>query len=421
MPYKDPVAERLAARERMRRFRQRQKQKKASSNVVQLPEPADPVGELARWAREVLRVPPGHPAAGQPMVLPSYIEDFLRAGWGAHESACAVARKNAKSAGCAILCLGFLVGPLRQPGWRGAIASLSKEKSDELRTQVESIALASGLDGLRFRRSPYPGKVISSTGTLECLSSDRSAGHASSFDLVIVDETGLFPERSRELLAGLRSSVSAKSGRCIHISVRGDSDLFREVLENPETVAHVHEAPVDCDLFDRDAWATANPTLGTIKSISYMEAEARRVSNVPSDEPSYRAFDMNAKLSPSREMILNPSELSRCIVEVEQLPERAGDVVIGLDAGEASSATAAVCIWPTTGRVETRMAFGDVPSLRDRGRHDGAAYEAMLDREDCAPIPAASFRSTCSLPISRTTFRGVAFTVWPATVTRTRR
>ena len=332
-------------------------------------------------------MPPGHPAAGQPMVLPSYIEDFLRAGWGAHESACAVARKNAKSAGCAILCLGFLVGPLRQPGWRGAIASLSKEKSDELRTQVESIALASGLDGLRFRRSPYPGKVISSTGTLECLSSDRSAGHASSFDLVIVDETGLFPERSRELLAGLRSSVSAKSGRCIHISVRGDSDLFREVLENPETVAHVHEAPVDCDLFDRDAWATANPTLGTIKSISYMEAEARRVSNVPSDEPSYRAFDMNAKLSPSREMILNPSELSRCIVEVEQLPERAGDVVIGLDAGEASSATAAVCIWPTTGRVETRMAFGDVPSLRDRGRHDGAAYEAMLDREELRTYP----------------------------------
>lgn len=262
MPYKDPVAARLAARERMRRYRQRQKQKKASSNVIQLPVPADPVGELARWAREVLRVPPGHPAAGQPMELPAYIERFLRDGWGAHESACTVARKNAKSAGCAILCLGFLCGPLRQPGWRGAIASLSKEKSDELRTQVEQIANASGLGELRFRRSPYPGKVISSTGTLECLSSDRTAGHASSFDLVIVDETGLFPERSRELLAGLRSSVSAKGGRVVHISVRGDSDLFREVLENPETVAHVHEAPVDCDLFGPGGVGRREPDVG---------------------------------------------------------------------------------------------------------------------------------------------------------------
>lgn len=86
---------------------------------------------------------------------------------------------------------------------------------------------------------------------------------------------------------------------------------------------------------------------------------------------------MNARSDPSREMILNPSELQRCIVD--ELPERQGDVVIGLDAGEASSATAAVCIWPTTGRTETRMAFGATPSLRDRGRHDGAAYEAMLD------------------------------------------
>ena len=375
----------MTARERQRRSRSKRKAQKPSGNVVQFPVPADPVGDLARWSREVLRVPPGHPAAGEPMVLPAYIEAFLREGWGAHESACAVARKNAKSAGCAILCLGFLCGPLRQPGWRGAIASLSMAKSDELRTQVEQIARASGLDELRFRRSPYPGKVISSTGTLECLSSDRTAGHASSFDLVVVDEVGLFPERARELLAGLRSSVSAKAGRVVHISVRGDSDLFREILDNPETVAHVYEAAADCDLFDRDAWATANPTLGVIKSITYMEAEARRVSNVPSDEGSFRAFDMNARLDPSREMILNPTELQRCIVE--ELPEREGDVVIGLDAGEASSATAAVCIWPSTGRTETRMAFGDKPSLRDRGRHDGAAYETMLDRRELHTYP----------------------------------
>ena len=172
--------------------------------------------------------------------------------------------------------------------------------------------------------------------------------------------------------------MSAKNGRVVHISVRGDSDLFREVLENPETVAHVYEAPVDADLFDRTAWKSANPTLGAIKSEKYMEAEARRVSNVPSDEPLVPPFDMNARLDPSREMILLPTELQRCFVE--ELPERRGDVVLGLDAGEATSATAATAIWPATGRTETWMSFGDHPSLRDRGRHDGAAYETMLDR-----------------------------------------
>ena len=122
--------------------------------------------------------------------------------------------KNAKSAVCAILALGHLCGPLRTPGWRGSIASITKEKAAELRNQVAQIAEASGLD-VTIRRSPYPGAIISATGMLETLSADRGAGHASGFDLVIVDETGLMPERSRELLAGLRSSVSAKGGRIV--------------------------------------------------------------------------------------------------------------------------------------------------------------------------------------------------------------
>ena len=35
----------------------------------------------------------------------------------------------------------------------------------------------------------------------------------------------------------------------------------------------------------------------------------------------------------------------------------------GFDFGEATSATAAVAIWPATGRFESWMAFGDMPAL----------------------------------------------------------
>ena len=262
MPYRDATAKRLAARERKRRERVRSR----SAAVLAFAMPDDPVGELAGWSRDVLKVPAGHPRAGEPMELPGFAVDFLRAGWGAHESALAIARKNAKSAICAVLALGFLVGPLRQAGWRGAVASLSKEKANELRVQIEAIAAASGLEGLRFRRAPYPGRVESATGSLEILSSDRAAGHASSFDLVIVDETGLMAERSRELLAGLRSSVSAKNGRVVHISVRGDSPLYREVLNNPATVTRIFEAPEGCAVDDEGAWRAANAGLGTIKA-----------------------------------------------------------------------------------------------------------------------------------------------------------
>ena len=160
---------------------------------------------------------------------------------------------------------------------------------------------------MKIRRSPYPGMIESATGSLDTLSADRAAGHASGYDLCLVDETGLFPLRARELLAGLRSSVSARNGKIRHISIRGDSILFREILENPSTATCVHAAPDGCDIANEAAWRAANPGLGTIKSLDYMRAEVARVRGAPSDEPSYRAYDLNQALSPTREAVCTPA------------------------------------------------------------------------------------------------------------------
>ena len=364
------------------------REKKRKAKALTAPDPvtlADPVAALSTWSKENLLVPVGHPLAGEPMTLPDFAADFLRVGWDSHESALTCGRKNAKSAICGVLGLGFLCGPLRRNGFRMAIASVSKEKANELRTQIQAIGEASKLTELNYKKSPYPGRIESLTGSIEVLSSDRNAGHSSSFDLVIVDETGLFPERARELLAGLRSSVSAKGGRIIHISVRGDSPLFDEILQNPMTTTAIFEAPADCELDDRAAWDAANPGLGTIKSLDYMAAEAARVAHVPTDEPSFRAYDLNARLNPSKEMIFSPDDLRACFVD--ELPPRRGKVYLGLDCGEASSATAAFAVWPETGRCESWMAFGDVPDLRERGKNDGANYVEMERRGELITYP----------------------------------
>ena len=62
------------------------------------------------------------------MALPDFAVDWLTESWDAHESALSTARKNAKTAIAAVTNLGYLVGPLRRPGWRGAIASLDKTR-----------------------------------------------------------------------------------------------------------------------------------------------------------------------------------------------------------------------------------------------------------------------------------------------------
>ena len=68
-------------------------------------------------------------------------------------------------------------------------------------------------------------------------------------------------------------------------------------------MSHVYEAPADCAIDDEGAWRAANPALGLVKSEAYMRAEVLRVAGVPSDEPSFRALDLNLEISPTREMV----------------------------------------------------------------------------------------------------------------------
>ena len=124
--YKDAAARQRACRARRAASRAHQLGGPVAVAVV---EHADPIGALATWAAATLIVPPGHPRAGYPMVLPPFAVAWLRASWDAHESALSTARKNVKSAIAAILALGYLCGPLKRLGWRGAIASLDKNKA----------------------------------------------------------------------------------------------------------------------------------------------------------------------------------------------------------------------------------------------------------------------------------------------------
>jgi len=392
-------------REYMRKRRAKAKAVKLAASVPN--PPADPAGMLAKWSRDVLKVPPGHPKSGQAMVLPDFAIDWLRESLaaGVRESGLFMGRKNAKSAICAVLLLGYLVGPLRTAGFRAGIASVDKLKANELRTQVEAIATASGLDGLRFLRSPAPGRVESETGSVDILSADKSAGHASGFDIALVDELGLLAERDRALISGLRTSTSAKNGRFLAISILGDAPFPVEMIgrqADPATVVHVYQAPEDCMLDDPVAWAAANPGLACgIKSLSYMRDESRRVLATPSDQAHFRAFDLNQPQSPAREMICAVGDWRACLVSADELPERDGRVCVGFDLGGSSSMTALAALWPGTGRLELWAAFPDTPKLATRAEVDNAPYEQMRERGELAlysgrVTPVGDFLKDCA-------------------------
>ena len=364
----------------------------SESTIEDAPPCSDPARAVEQWSAKRLRVPPGHANAGEPMLLPAYFVDFLRDALadGVREAGCYVARKNAKSACVAALVLAHLAndGPLRRRGWRAGIASVSKDKATELWQQIEDIAAASELDEIRCGK--VPRHVASEFGRVDILAADKSAGHASGFDLAIADELGLFPDKGRDLVSGLITSTSARDGRLLAISVIGDSPLSREMIDrraDPATVVHVHQAPKDCALDDESAWRAANPALGSVKSETYMRDMSRRAAANPSEQAAFRAFDLNLPGRGTKETIVPVGAWTP--LAVLPRPERAGPCFLGIDLGGSTSMTAAALYFAETGRLECYGAFGEIPDLSARGETDGVGdrYVRMQERGELRTFP----------------------------------
>lgn len=372
--------------DRQRAYRQRHKPKPIKLPPAPLLEVGGEGRAVAEWSASRLVVPPGHPRAGQPFALPPFLVAFISDALTRRESLLCIARKNAKSAAAAVLLLAYLVGPLRRPGFRAGIVSVNRAKAGELMAQMQAIATASNLAGLDFWKSPAPGWVQGPEGRVDILSADRSAGHASGFDLSIIDELGLLAERDRELVAGMRTATSAKDGRFLALTIHGSGPFVGEILDRrgePGLAIHHHAADPDAKLDDPQAWKAANPGLGTIKSLSYMESEARRVLATPGDQQHFRAHDLNVPASPTVELICGLDDWKACLAPEDELPARSGWCTIGLDLGASASMTAACAVWQS-GRVESWAAFPSSPGLAARGRKDGVGgLYAQMQAEGC--------------------------------------
>ena len=352
--------------DRQRAYRQRHRPKPIKLPPAPLVAVGDEGAAVAKWAASRLVVPPGHPHAGQPFELPAFLVAFLSDALTHRESLLCIARKNAKSAAAAVLLLAYLVGPLRRPGFRAGIVSINRAKAGELRAQMEEIASASNLAGLDFWKSPAPGWVQGPEGRCDILSADRSAGHASGFDLAVIDELGLLAERDRELVAGMRTATSAKDGRFLALTIHGSGPFVAEVLDRrgePGLALHHYAADPDAKLDDPQEWQAANPGLGTIKSLSYMQAESRRVLATPADQQHFRAHDLNVPASPTVELICGLDDWKACLAPEDELPARSGWCCIGIDLGASASMTAALC------RLAVRPAgnLGRVPVIAGIG------------------------------------------------------
>ena len=388
-------AEKYRGRSRRARAQLELERSRIAPAQVEATAPGGSLADFVQWAEQTLIVPTGL-LRGERFQLYGWQREFLEGALapGIREAGLSIARKNAKTGLIAALVLGYLVGPLRFPMWRGIAVSETGVLAGELRRAITEIADASGLsDQITVKQSPPPGTVKGLDGSeLTLLASDRASGHAVGADVCLIDEAGLIPESRRPLWNAVLSSVSGRDGRLIAFSIRGDSPMFSELAaraDDPSVHWTEYAADGDAQLDDVEQWHKANPGLGTVKGMSYMEDASRRALATPADGASFRAYDLNQPGAPTKDLICDVQDWMGCVVEDADLPERDGLCVVGLDAGGSSSMTCAVGLWPRTGRMEAWAAFPAVPDLRERGRNDGVGslYEQMEERSELEVYP----------------------------------
>lgn len=389
MPYKNIHDKRRAARRWARKNAEIQRQKKAAAVATATAAmfedaPADRAVALISWIERVLKVPAGHSRAGEPLIVPEFARRFFEGVFTHRESLLTVARKNGKSTYLAALMLAHISpgSPLLTPGFRGAVVSLSGIKSRELIRLASELIQSSGLDMVAVKKHPYPRLEYAQMNcTVESLSAEKNVGQASGFDIACIDELGLFPLKAREMVAGIRSSISARNGRIVAISISGFSELLTEFEDRADqagTYVQSHRpGNPDCAIYDTDAWREANPGLGLIKSEAYMRDAAQIAEANPADAAFFRIHDLNLRGVPEADSLVTVAQWQAC--EVDELPERRGACYTGIDLGGSVSMCSVAAYWPETGRLDVWGCFPEIPDLATRSVVDGVTglYERM--------------------------------------------
>ena len=382
-----PTRARLATRAGHQKRRDSAKESAKSPTIHYNDLPADQGGALCQWARDELKIPPGHVHEGRPFEVPAYGEKFIKDALsdGCMDALICTGRKNSKTGLSALIVLGHLGnGPLARPGFRAGCASTSRLKAGELRSAIEATALASNLPHIEFWRRSQPA-ITAPNGSVDVLSADKNSGAAAGYDLVLIDEVGLLEEKDRGLVTSLRSSLTAKRGRMICLSIYGSGPFVGEYLDrrdDPAVTVHMYQPAADSKIDDEAAWHQGNPGLSCgIKSIESMRVLSRAAIACPGDQAEFRSQEMNLPGSPSQELICSPADWKRCVVEPSELPSREGRAWLALDPGGSASMCACVCAWEN-GRLQFWSAFPGTPSLEDRGRSDGCGglYVEARDR-----------------------------------------
>lgn len=352
---------------------------------------------------ETLEIPEG-PKAGERVKLAPFQKQFVKGALDGdiQVAVLSIGRGNAKTALSGGIALGALLGEWdRQPRREILIAARTRDQGRIAYEFVVGFARSlpvSVQEQLRFRRSPRLEIEFEGDGGghfLRVIAADGKSALGSAPNLVLMDERGHWQADQGDALEhALLSGIGKRGGRALIISTSAADDAhpFSVWLDEDQDGVYRQEhrpapgLPAD----DLQSLKEANPGAehGIGSSLEWLQGQARRaIARGGSTLTSFRLYNRNERVSgETRDLLLTVDEWLAC--EVSELPERRGQVVIGIDLGGSASMSAASFYWPETGRLEALGTFPSNPSLLDRGQNDGVndRYVLMQDRGELSTL-----------------------------------
>jgi phage terminase large subunit-like protein len=349
-----------------------------------------------------LTIPEGR-MAGKRLRLPKYQQAFVRGALAPENmvGVLSIGRGNGKTGLAAGLALGSIMGVWdSQPRREVILAARNRDQAS-----IAFSFMRGFLDGLpdeqrekfKIRRGAKLEIEFEDNGggLARCIAADARSILGGAPILAILDERAAWqPDKGDQLESALLSGLGKRGGKALIISTSApdDANTFSRWLDNPPPGTYVqeHRPPPGLPADDLESLLIANPGSreGIGASPEWLVAQARRaIARGGSALSSFRNLNRNERVcDDSRSVLVTTDEWLRC--EVETLPPREGECVLGVDLGGSRSMSAWALYWPRSGRIEAGGAFPATPGLRDRGESDGVGsrYVEMQQRGELETV-----------------------------------
>lgn len=353
-----------------------------------------PGEKVLRFAQDFLVFPEGK-AIGKPLILDAFQCAFVLAAFddsGEHinKAILSMARRGGKSLTISVILLAFIVGPLAKENTVCRSAAMTREQAGLLYRLMALILQSSPrLAGL-FRVVPSSKKIVGLRKNVEyqALSRDAKSGHGQAIYVLCVDECGQIEAPNDDFLDMLFSSMGTYDDAktfLISTQARSDADFFSLEIDTasreslPNVVCHLYTAQTE-DLFDREAWKQANPSLmGGYRSIDDIERNAKDASLIPAKQNGFLNLFMNRRVS-LQSAFIAPQIWRENSGPVDMDVFRRNDVALGLDLSRVNDLSAAViAAEDDDGNIHVKCyAFTPLDGIEARSRRDRLPLEQWV-------------------------------------------